>query len=92
VALKKLLNKMCQEPSRWKFVTMCDDMVDRNNQIKEWLIEPKRLAVLYDGCYRYKYMTINLSKIFKIVLKIVHGLLVMVIMQITFFYYQYLFC
>ena len=36
-ALKKLLDMICQEPSRWKFVTIYDDMVDKNDQIKEWL-------------------------------------------------------
>jgi hypothetical protein len=38
MALKKLLDKICQEPSRWGFNTMYDDMFDRNDQIKEWLM------------------------------------------------------
>ncbi|KAJ6990480.1 hypothetical protein NC653_018898 [Populus alba x Populus x berolinensis] len=42
VALKKLLDKMCQKPLRLGFDTMCDNMFDKNDQIKEWLkIEPK---------------------------------------------------
>jgi hypothetical protein len=67
MALKKLLDKICQEPSRWGFNTMYDDMLDRNDQIKEWL---------YDGDYHYGNVTTNLSKIFNNVLKSVCGLLI----------------
>jgi hypothetical protein len=35
VALKNFQDKIWQEPSRWKFDTIYDDMVDRNGQIKE---------------------------------------------------------
>jgi hypothetical protein len=78
VALKKLLDKMCQEPSRWGFNTMYDDMFDRNDQIKKWLeIESKkRRALSYDGDYHYGNVTTNLSKIFNNVLKSVCGLLI----------------
>lgn len=34
MALKKLLDKMCQKHLRHKFENMYDDMVNRNNQIK----------------------------------------------------------
>jgi hypothetical protein len=34
VALKKLLDKMCQQHSRHKFDTMYDDIVNWNDQIK----------------------------------------------------------
>ena len=63
---------MCDKPSKHEFDKLYEDLIELDDDIKEWLeVEPKeKWALSYDfGGRRYGNMTTNLSEIYNNILK-----------------------